>query len=146
MRAELMCEYGTVQAVSPVQEAGKDAYALNGMTFERFAEFNDVVAYVTRDGQASDSFRESGEVDTQTRILRVAMPLPMGSCIYPAPVLWISKSGVLKHWKQSHDTHGKHAGSAVVDLDHLDEEEAHSGVDVVNQEELVGTNNHLLVK
>lgn len=119
MIAQLMCEFGTLETVSPDKDSTKDVYVLNGAVFQRFADFGDTVAYITYDGQASASFRESGKVDSQTRILKIAMPFPIGSLIYPAPVLWISKSGLQKQWKRASECHGRQTGTSTLDLDHL---------------------------
>ena len=62
-----------------------DNFVLGGRTFSPFAEFGDTRAYCC------------GTIDDC--LLEASLPMPLGSLLYPSPVLWVSRGGIEWHWK-----------------------------------------------
>lgn len=104
VRLELMDADGHVVEVSPEKVAWEDGgrcATLDGARFMAYASFDTTHAYCT---QATPGARA---------LLRVALPLPLGATLFPAPILWASEHGLGAYYGKR----GAHEAASCVALD-----------------------------
>lgn len=86
--AEFMDARGNVERVT-ARAAADGAYTVRGTKFHPYAEFGTTRAYCA----------QRDPLHPLHPLLEVALPLPLGGVLYPAPVLWLSPQGIEWHWK-----------------------------------------------
>ena len=83
MRTQLMeCDGEIYEATSATAIDGGAAYMLKGVRYTPYASFETATAYTQT------------PTPTEDNLLKVSLPMPLNTTLFPTPVLWISQEGL----------------------------------------------------